>query len=112
MRGIHGKKLLEHLRLKRRKTDGTSAPDQRVGSNAARLKSLLRQRGIDLQWVNAAVIFSQYSPLDFTHTAERTEVWQSADVDNNLVRVAASTPQTNNQVERVAQMIQALSGEQ
>jgi hypothetical protein len=98
--------VLEHLKLRTR-NDEYAAPDKRVAGNAARLKVLLGQRGVEIPWVNATLIFGEYRPVDFVATTEKVEVWQATNIDSSLAMLGAATL-PNNQVERVVETLAAL----
>jgi hypothetical protein len=83
-------------------------PDQQAAQNAARLKSFLQQRGVDVSWVNATVAFAEYKPLDFVPTNEKVEVWHSSNLITSLELLKAASPSANSQLDEIIEIFQQL----
>ncbi len=61
--------------------------DIQASRNAARLKELLAQKGIDVGWVEAVLVFAEFQPTDFATTEDKLHVWASGDLDNRLTQL-------------------------
>ena len=86
-------------------------PDKQAQNNARRLKELLKQRGVDIPWVGAVLVFPEYQPRDFSPVVQNIEVWRASEIDVRLEALGASVISNEQQASRIADTIRVLSAQ-